>query len=89
MKTHSNFASRIFGILAIAAIGWLQPTAALGQTAEGVEIDNIATVTYTDANTNTYGSVDSNTVTVTVGFVAGVDVLASQICRQNFSIIGR
>jgi uncharacterized repeat protein (TIGR01451 family) len=77
MKTHSNFASRIFGILAIVGVGWLQPTAAYGQTAEGTVIDNIATVSFTDANSNVYSTVQDN-VTVTVGFSAGVDVSASQ-----------
>ena len=77
MKTHSNLASRVIGILTLAAaVGWLQPTAAYGQTAEGTVIDNIATVTYTDANSNAYSSVNGN-VTVTVGFAAGIDVVAS------------
>ena len=77
MKTHSNLASRILGILAVAAaVGWLQPTAAYGQTAEGTVIDNIATVTYTDANSNVYSSVQDN-ITVTVSFAAGIDVVAS------------
>ena len=80
MKNHSNMASRIIGILGIAvAVGWLQPTAAYGQTPtpEGTDIDNTATVIYTDANNNTYGSV-SSMVTVTVGFGAGIDVVALQ-----------
>ena len=78
MKNHSNMASRIIGILGMAvAVGWLQPTAAYGQTAEGTVIDNIATVSFTDANSNTYSTVQDN-VTVTVGFSAGMDVVASQ-----------
>ena len=78
MKTHSNFASRIFGILAIAAtVGWLQPTAAYGQaTAEGVVITNTANVSYGDANGNNYASGPAS-VNVTVGFAAGIDVLAA------------
>ena len=76
MKTHSNFASRILGILAIAAtVGWLQPTAAYGQTAEGTIITNTATVSFSDANSNTYSTVDGVAV-VTVGHVAGIDVVA-------------
>ena len=76
MKTHSNFASRIFGILAIAAtVGWLQPTAAYGQTAEGTDIINTATVSFSDANSNVYSTVDG-VATVTVGHVAGIDVVA-------------
>ena len=76
MKTHSNFAARIFGILAIAAtVGWLQPTAAYGQTAEGTDIINTATVSFSDANSNAYSTVDG-VATVTVGHVAGIDVVA-------------
>ena len=78
VKTLPNLASRVIGILAMAAaVGWLQPTAAYGQTAEGTVITNIATVTFTDSNSNTYSSVNGN-VTVTVGFIAGVDVVAAQ-----------
>ena len=78
MKTHPNMASRVLGIVAIAAaFGWLQPADASGQTAEGTVIVNTATVTYTDANTNTYSSVNDN-VSVTVGFQAGIDVVAAQ-----------
>ena len=77
MKTHSNFAARIFGILAIAAtVGWLQPTAAYGQTAEGTDIINTATVSFSDANSNTYSTVDG-VATVTVGHAAGIDVVAA------------
>ncbi len=78
MKTHSNFTSRIFGILAIAAtVGWLQPTAAYGQaTAEGVDIVNTATVSFSDANSNTYSTVDG-VATVTVGHAAGIDMVAA------------
>ncbi len=77
MKTHSHLASRFFGILAMVAVGWLQPTAVSGQTAENTVIDNIATVSFTDANSNIYSTVQDN-VTVTVGFVAGMSVVASQ-----------
>ena len=77
-KTLSNLASRVIGILTLAAaVGWLPPTAAYGQTAEGTVINNIATVTFTDANSNTYSSVNGN-VTVTVGHSAGIDVVAAQ-----------
>ena len=74
MKTHSNFASRFFGIITIGAVGWLQPTAVSGQTPEGAVITNIANVSYDDANGNNYASGPAS-VDVTVGFVAGVDVL--------------
>ena len=77
MKTHSNFASRILGILAIAAtVGWLQPTAAYGQTAEGTVIANTATVSFSDANTNSYTNVNA-VANVTVGHAAGIDVVAA------------
>ena len=77
-KTRSNLASRVIGILTLAAaVGWLQPTAAYGQTAEGTVINNIATVTFTDANSNTYSSVSGNAA-VTVGHSAGIDVVAAQ-----------
>jgi uncharacterized repeat protein (TIGR01451 family) len=42
-------------------------------TPEGTVITNTATVSFTDANGNTYSSVNAS-VSVTVGFVAGVDV---------------
>jgi len=85
MKNHSNMASRIIGILGMAvAVGWLQPTAAYGQTAEGTVIANTATVTYTDANSNTYSSVNGS-VNVTVGFGAGVDVVAAQAAATPVS----
>ena len=77
MKTQPNFAARIFGILAIAAVGWLQPTAAYGQTAENTVIDNIATVSFSDANGNSYSTVQDN-VTVTVGHAAAIDAVAVQ-----------
>ena len=78
MKTHSHFASRILGILTIAAaFGGLQPTDASAQTAEGTPITNTAFVDYTDANGNSYVT-ESNFVTVTVGFSAGVNVAAAQ-----------
>ena len=67
MKTHSNMASRILGILSlVAVVGWLQPTAAYGQTAENTVIINTATVSFSDANSNTYSTVDG-VANVTVG----------------------
>ena len=55
MRTRTKLTFRVIGIVAIAAaVGWLQPTAAYGQTTEGTVINNIATVTFTDANSNTY-----------------------------------
>ncbi len=46
------------------------------QTPEGTVIRNIASVTFTDANNNTYAAV-ADTVDVTVGFAAGIDVIAA------------
>jgi uncharacterized repeat protein (TIGR01451 family) len=45
------------------------------QTPEGTVIRSIATVSFTDANSNTYASL-ADTVNVTVGFVAGANVIA-------------
>jgi uncharacterized repeat protein (TIGR01451 family) len=58
------------GVLALASA--LAGTAA-AQTPEGTVIRNIATVTFTDANNNAYTPV-ADTVDVTVGFVAGLNV---------------
>ncbi|HET9387382.1 MAG TPA: hypothetical protein VFO67_19760 [Gemmatimonadales bacterium] len=44
-------------------------------TPEGTVIRSIGTVSFTDANGNTYAAV-ADTVDLTVGFVAGVDVIA-------------
>jgi uncharacterized repeat protein (TIGR01451 family) len=49
---------------------------AFAQTPEGTVITNTASVSYTDANTNTYSAVTAS-VNVTVGFLAGVDVTGS------------
>jgi uncharacterized repeat protein (TIGR01451 family) len=63
--------------LGVAVLLALIATApANAQTPEGTVIRNIATVTFTDANSNAYAAV-SDTVDVTVGFVAGVDVIAA------------
>ena len=68
--------SRVF--LALALLGpvlgiMAQPLS--GQTPEGTVITNTATVSFTDANTNTYSTVQAS-VNVTVGFEAGIDVVA-------------
>ena len=59
-----------FGVLAVAT-ATAQPATA--QTPEGTVIRNIATVTFTDANNNAYAAV-ADTVDVTVGFAAALDV---------------
>lgn len=48
-------------------------TTAEAQTAEGDTIRNIATATFTDANSNTYAAV-ADTVDIIVGFQAGISV---------------
>lgn len=60
----------VAGLLAVLGA---RPAAA--QTPEGTTIRNIASVTFTDANSNAYAAV-ADTVDVTVGFVAGVSVAA-------------
>lgn len=62
-------------VLPVLALLALDVTAAMGQvpTPEGTTITNIATVGWSDANTNTYTSVNAS-VDVTVDFAAGLDV---------------
>ncbi len=49
---------------------------AFAQTPEGTVITNTASVSFTDANTNTYAAATAS-VNITVGFLAGVDVTGS------------
>jgi len=62
-------------VLTAAALALFTGTA-VAQTPEGTVITNVATVTYTDANSNAYAPV-SGSVAVTVGFSAGVSVTAN------------
>ncbi len=63
--------------LALAGIiAALAGTTARAQTPEGTVITNTATVNWTDANSNSYTPVIAN-VSVTVGFQAGIDVIAA------------
>jgi len=62
------------GIAALLAVTTAVPVNA--QTPEGTVIHNVATVSFTDANSNAYSTVSAS-VDVTVGFVAGIDVVAS------------
>src|SRR2546423_5362671 len=66
---------RSAGMIALASMLTLAtPTLhAQSPTPEGTVITNTATVSFTDANGNTYSSVSAS-VNVTVGFVAGIDV---------------
>ena len=54
-------------------LGTLGARSAGAQTAEGTSIRNIATVTFTDANSNSYAP-KADTTDVTVGFAAGINV---------------
>lgn len=67
---HRKGALLTLGVLAVAT-ATAQPATA--QTPEGTVIRNIATVTFTDANNNAYAAV-ADTVDVTVGFAAALDV---------------
>src|SRR5690348_3357675 len=61
-------------VMALAIMALAAPTLrAQSPTPEGTVITNTATVSFTDANGNTYSAVNAS-VSVTVGFVAGVDV---------------
>ena len=75
--TRWNQVARAAGGGALVAValmlGWSGSAAGQGLTPEGTKIVNKATASYTDANSNTYASV-SDSVVVTVGFKAGLDV---------------
>src|ERR1700682_5182781 len=63
--------------LALAAVTLFVVAAqVVAQTPEGTVITNVATVTFTDANSNSYASVQGS-VSVTVGFQAGVTATAN------------
>jgi uncharacterized repeat protein (TIGR01451 family) len=61
----------ITGLLATVTAATVQ-----AQTPENTVITNTATVTWTDANNNTYAPVNGS-VSVTVGFQAGIDVISA------------
>src|SRR5438045_3078933 len=74
--TRFRSAGRSFGAIAVALLMTLVATPTLraqSPTPEGTVITNTASVSFTDANGNTYSAVTAS-VSVTVGFVAGVDV---------------
>ena len=74
--TRFRSAGRLFGTIAVALLMTLVATPTLraqSPTPEGTVITNTASVSFTDANGNTYSAVTAS-VSVTVGFVAGVDV---------------
>src|SRR3989304_4690567 len=62
-------------VAVVAVIAPVVAGSAQAQTPEGTVITNVATVTFTDANSNSYTPVSAS-VSVTVGFTAGVDVIA-------------
>ncbi|HMC71080.1 MAG TPA: hypothetical protein VKJ07_18130, partial [Mycobacteriales bacterium] len=67
---------RSAGVTALASLLLLGAASSLqaqSPTPEGTVITNVATVSFTDANNNTYSNVQAS-VSVTVGFVAGIDV---------------
>src|SRR5215510_7539285 len=66
----------ILSVAVLLAVTWAAPAAANAQTPEGTVIRSIATVSFTDANSNTYATV-ADTADVTVGFVAGLNVVAN------------
>lgn len=70
--------SRWLAIGAIALVTMLASAQSAGAqaTAEGTVITNTATASYTDANGNTYTDATAS-VSVTVGFLAGIDVTGS------------
>lgn len=73
---NSKSLNRIARLVALtAAVLVLAASPASAQTPEGTVITNVATVSWTDANSNSYTPV-SGSVNVTVGFAAGVDVIA-------------
>lgn len=84
MKSHSS-RTRVLKALALAtfavAFGWVTPASAQHPTAntwtaEGTEIKNKASASFTDARGNAYTDVESNEVVVTVGFRGSIAVLA-------------
>ena len=65
-----SFRTRIAGVLILLAAA---ATAGRAQTPEGTVITNTSTVSFTDANGNSYTPVSAS-VNVTVGFQAGIDL---------------
>ncbi len=70
-----NLSRLVLGIALLGPILGMMAHPLSGQTAEGTVITNTATVSFTDARSNTYSSVQAS-VNVTVGFLAGIDVTA-------------
>src|SRR4051812_26490383 len=77
IRAHAPRTSRWLAVGAVALLTTLATaqSAAAQATAEGTVITNTATASYTDANGNTYTNATAS-VSVTVGFAAGVDVVS-------------
>ena len=74
-----RFFTRMGTLLGVAVLlAALTAVPANAQTPEGTVIRSIGTVTFTDANTNTY-ALAADTANITVGFVAGVNVIAGAV----------
>ncbi len=72
MRRKMLLAARI--LFLVGLVGTLAAGTAWGQTPEGTVITNTATVSWTDANSNSYTPVSAQ-VSVTVGFSAGIDAI--------------
>ncbi len=76
--TYKTFQSVRTLTLTLLALGFFAVNTAWADgTPEGTVITNTATVSFTDANNNSYSDVNAS-VNVTVGFKAGVDVIAAE-----------
>ena len=69
----NRFRSAGFALASILTLAAAPRLRAQSPTPEGTVITNTASVSFTDANNNTYANVNAS-ISVTVGFVAGVDV---------------
>lgn len=71
MHTHKSWMARALALAGLTVAIAAAPAAA--QTPEGTTIRNIATTTFTDANSNSYAAV-ADTVDITVGFQSGLSL---------------
>src|SRR3954465_8876029 len=77
IRAHAPRTSRWLAVGAAALVTTLATAQSAGAqaTAEGTVITNTATASYTDANGNVYANATAS-ISVTVGFAAGVDVVS-------------
>lgn len=73
MLTRFRNGIRTLGFASLLTLAAAPVLLAQSPTPEGTVITNTASVSFTDANGNTYSAVNAS-VSVTVGFVAGIDV---------------